>query len=62
MTVADSKRLVEERLAKMRPLPRDAAPPIPRDQVPPGSRLPFPIQTFLLFRYRHRFIPWLHRR
>jgi cytochrome P450 family 135 len=62
MTVADSKRLVEERLAKMRPLPRDAAPPIPRDLVPPGSRLPFPIQTFLLFRYRHRFIRWLHRR
>jgi cytochrome P450 len=62
MTVTDAQRLVEERLAKMRPLPRDAAPPIPRHRVPRGSRLPFPIQTFLIFRYRHRFIPWLHRR
>jgi cytochrome P450 len=62
MTVADAQRQVEERLARMRPLSREAAPPIPRDLVPRGSRLPFPIQTFLIFRYRHRFIPWLHRR
>jgi cytochrome P450 family 135 len=62
MTVADAQRQVEKRLARMRPLSREAAPPIPRDLVPRGSRLPFPIQTFLIFRYRHRFIPWLHRR
>jgi cytochrome P450 len=62
VSLAESRRGVEQRLAKMRPLPRDAVPRIPRDQVPPGSRLPFPLQTFLVFRYRHRFIPWLHRR
>jgi cytochrome P450 family 135 len=60
--LADPRRGVEERLTKMRPLPRDAIPMIGRDQVPPGSRLPFPLQTLLFFRYRHRFIPWLHRR
>jgi cytochrome P450 family 135 len=62
MTAIDARRAVEERLTKMRPQGGDAMPQVRRDQVPPGSRLPFPIQTLLFFRYRHRFIPWLHRR
>ncbi|HYJ67952.1 MAG TPA: cytochrome P450 [Nocardioidaceae bacterium] len=60
--VTDPRRGVEERLTKMRPQGRGVVPQVRRDQVPPGSRLPYPIQTFLFFRYRHRFIPWLHRR
>lgn len=62
MTAIDARRAVEERLTKMRPQGGDVVPRIRRDQVPPGSRLPFPVQTLLFFRYRHRFIPWLHRR
>jgi cytochrome P450 len=60
--LADPRRGVEERLIRMRPQGRGVVPQVRRDQVPPGSRLPYPIQTFLFFRYRHRFIPWLHRR
>ena len=54
-------RLTEERFAHTRPdvsrLPR-----VRRDQVPPGLRWPALAQTAGLLRFRHRFVPYLHRR
>ncbi|MGL5928743.1 MAG: cytochrome P450 [Dermatophilaceae bacterium] len=40
-----------------------AAPPPPgRATLPPGPRLPRIVQSAGMLRFRHRFVPWLHRR
>jgi cytochrome P450 len=56
MTVTD------DRFTKMRPFNAGAAPRIPASALPPGPRWPAILQSFALMRYRHQFIPWLHRR
>ena len=56
MTVTD------DRFTKMRPFNAGAAPRIPARALPPGPRWPALLQSFALMRYRHQFIPWLHRR
>ena len=33
-----------------------------RGALPPGPRLPRLVQSSGVLRFRHRFVPWLHRR
>jgi cytochrome P450 len=54
-------RLTDERFAHTRPDLR-GAPRVRRDQVPPGLRWPVLAQTAGLLRFRHRFVPYMHRR
>ncbi len=56
MTVTD------DRLRRMRPFTRDVAPPLTAATLPPGPRWPVLVQSIALVRFRHRFVPWLHRR
>jgi cytochrome P450 len=56
MTVTD------DRLRRMRPFSKDEAPPLTRATLPPGPRWPVLVQSIALVRFRHRFVPWLHRR
>jgi cytochrome P450 len=56
MTVTD------DRFTKMRPFNAGAAPRIPASALPPGPRWPALLQSFALMRFRHQFIPWMHRR
>lgn len=37
-------------------------PPIPTGPLPPGPRWPALVQSVAFMRYRHAFVPWLHRR
>ena len=37
-------------------------PPVPREGLPPGPRWHPLIQSLAFMRYRHSFVPWLHRR
>ena len=54
-------RLTDERFAHTRPDLR-GVPDVPRDQLPPGLRWPAFFQTAALLRFRHRFVPYMHRR
>ncbi len=54
-------RLTDARFAHSRPDAR-RLPRVRRDQVPPGLRWPPLAQTAGLLRFRHRFVPYLHRR
>jgi len=55
-------RLTEERFAHARPR-RTSMPPIPAAaELPPGPRLPTVVQSMGLLRFRHRFIPRMHRK
>ena len=56
MTVTD------DRFTKMRPFNAGAAPRIPASALPPGPRWPALVQSFALMRFRHQFIPWLHKK
>ncbi|QBR93187.1 cytochrome P450 [Nocardioides euryhalodurans] len=58
----DVTRLTEERFAKMRPFGGNAPHPIGTAGLPPGPRWPLILQSIGLLRFRHRFVPWLHRR
>jgi cytochrome P450 len=53
MTVTD-ERMAKMSLAHGRSIPRDA--------VPPGPRLPAIVQSMLLMRFRHWFVPAMHRK
>ncbi len=55
MTVTD------DRLARMRPSASGRPPRTKRSEVPPGPRWPAIAQSIALVRFRHRFVPWLHR-
>nr|WP_182542022.1 cytochrome P450 [Nocardioides ginsengisegetis] len=46
----------------MRPFGGDAPPPIDTSGLPPGPRWPVFLQSAGLLRFRHRFVPYLHRR
>ncbi|MCW2849583.1 MAG: cytochrome [Marmoricola sp.] len=53
--------VTEQRFAKMRPVPsRGASAPAAHD-LPPGPRIPSLLQSIGLLRFRHRFVPALHR-
>ncbi len=55
MTVTD------DRFARMKP-DKAGARKIPAADLPPGPRLPALLQSMLLMRFRHQFIPAMHRR
>ncbi|HET9500111.1 MAG TPA: cytochrome P450 [Marmoricola sp.] len=52
----------EARFERMRPLGAGSTPRVSGDQLPPGPRWPGLLQSIGLLRFRHQFIPWLHRR
>jgi cytochrome P450 family 135 len=56
MTVTD------DRFAKMQPYNAGFTRRIPARDLPPGPRLPALLQSMLLMRFRHQFIPAMHRR
>ncbi|HSV39692.1 MAG TPA: cytochrome P450 [Nocardioidaceae bacterium] len=37
-------------------------PPIPKDGLPPGPAWPALVQSLAFMRFRHAFVPWLHRK
>jgi cytochrome P450 len=56
MTVTD------DRFAKMKPFNAGMAAKIPAGDLPPGPRWPALLQSIALVRFRHRFVPAMHRR
>lgn len=46
---------------RLRTAPRERA-RVARTDLPPGPRLPRLVQSVGVLRFRHRFVPWLHRR
>jgi len=56
MTVTD------DRFAKMKPYNHGFAHKIPARDLPPGPRWPALLQSMALMRFRHQFIPALHRK
>jgi cytochrome P450 len=56
MTVTD------DRFARMKPYNHGLVRKIPARDLPPGPRLPALLQSMLLMRFRHQFIPAMHRR
>ena len=54
--------LTAQRFARMRPSRGAARPPADTSGLPPGPRWPGFLQTAALLRFRHRFVPYLHRR
>lgn len=56
MTVTD------DRFARMKPHNAGVTRRIPSANLPPGPRLPALLQSVLLMRFRHQFIPAMHRR
>lgn len=56
MTVTD------DRFTKMKPYNAGFAHKIPASQLPPGPHWPALVQSMLLMRFRHQFIPAMHRR
>ena len=56
MTVTD------DRFAKMKPFNAGAAAKIPSRVLPPGPRWPSLMQSVALMRFRHQFIPAMHRK
>jgi cytochrome P450 len=57
-----TRELTERRFQRMRPLPASDAPQITSSELPPGPRWPALLQSIGLLRFRHQFIPALHRR
>jgi cytochrome P450 len=58
----DVTRITEQRFARMRPFGGDGPPPVDESGLPPGPRWPLILQSVGLLRFRHQFVPWLHRR
>jgi cytochrome P450 len=56
MTVTD------DRFAKMKPSNNGLARAVPAGALPPGPRWPALVQSVALMRFRHQFVPYLHRR
>ena len=55
-------QLAAQRHRSMSPFGARALPPVDRTGLPPGPRWPVFLQSAGLLRFRHRFVPWLHRR
>jgi len=56
MTVTD------DRFSRMKPANADVPRRIPARDLPPGPRWPALLQSIALMRFRHRFVPAMHRR
>ncbi len=54
--------LTERRFARMRPGPSTRTQPLTSAELPPGPRMNSLLQSIGLLRFRHRFVPALHRR
>ncbi len=54
--------LAAQRYRSMSPFGGRTLPPIDRSALPPGPAWPVFLQSVGLLRFRHRFVPWLHRR
>lgn len=52
----------ERRLARTRPFGREVPRRVAAEDLPPGPRWPVFVQSVALLRFRHRFVPYLHRR
>jgi cytochrome P450 len=57
-----TETVTEQRFSRMRPVPAGATPKVRSQDLPPGPRLPGLLQSVGLLRFRHQFIPALHRR
>ncbi len=55
-------QLAAQRYRSMSPFGARDLPPVDRTGLPPGPRWPVFLQSAALLRFRHRFVPWLHRR
>jgi cytochrome P450 len=55
-------RLADRRFHRMRPFGGHALPRVEATGLPPGPRWPALAQTVGLLRFRHRFVPAMHRR
>ena len=54
--------LAAHRLRVTRPFGGRKPAPVDVTGLPPGPRLPVAVQSAALLRFRHQFVPWLHRR
>jgi cytochrome P450 len=65
MTMVDNDvtHLTLKRFATMRPFTPGGSgiPPVDPKDLPPGPAWPTILQSVALLRFRHRFVPWLHR-
>ncbi len=52
----------DDRFARMQPRNAGAVPRIPARELPRGPRWPSLLQSIALMRFRHRFVPAMHRR
>src|ERR1700712_4944399 len=57
-----TRELTERRFQRMRPAPAPDAPRVAASELPAGPRWPSLVQSIGLLRFRHTFIPALHRR
>jgi cytochrome P450 len=57
-----TRELTERRFQRMRPAPASDAPRVAASELPAGPRWPSLVQSIGLLRFRHQFIPALHRR
>lgn len=62
MDDAELTRRAAERAARTAPSARRRIPPPDPSLLPHGPRLPRIVQSSGVLRFRHRFVPWLHRR
>ena len=52
----------DDRFATMKPFRAGAAGPVPTGDLPPGPRWPALLQSIALVRFRHHFVPAMHRK
>jgi len=52
----------DDRFARMKPFSAGRVPTIPSKDLPPGPRWPALLQSIALVRFRHQFVPAMHRR
>ena len=57
-----TSHLTERRFERMRPVPSRKADAVKAADLPRGPRLPAIVQSIGLLRFRHQFVPALHRR
>ena len=58
----DTRDLTTQRFERMRPFGGRRAPRVDTRGLPPGPRWPTFVQSVALLRFRHRTVPWLHRK
>jgi cytochrome P450 family 135 len=59
---AEAARRTDERFERTRPFGGRTPPPVDTRGLPPGLPWPAFLQSVALLRFRHRTVPWLHRR